>query len=143
MRLEPMNDPRPGQRVACAACGKMIDGKEALADLDAPAFTFYHAACVPKVYACPNCYCLDIVGSAWINLNTGEQSGSDGPVDRCYCPACSLIGGDGDVSDYEYLDATTPGLWAWDAKDHERTDEEREALYAAGQQAARAAEEAS
>lgn len=49
------------------------------------------------VYACPECGCEDIEGTAWIHLNSGEDSGSEPPGDEYFCPACDLRTGDGHV----------------------------------------------
>jgi NAD-dependent SIR2 family protein deacetylase len=52
MKLVKMNNPREGQRVQCSKCFKMIPAKDAIADLDAPANTFYHKECLPLCNIC-------------------------------------------------------------------------------------------
>jgi hypothetical protein len=50
MKLQPMNDPRPGQQVQCIHCHKMIDADEAICDLDGVPFkAYYHDACLSEV----------------------------------------------------------------------------------------------
>lgn len=52
MNLQPMNDPRPGQRVQCVECGKMIEADRETVYFDAdgvPYKGYYHADCVPAV----------------------------------------------------------------------------------------------
>ena len=53
MRLVWMSDPRPGQKVQCCKCYKMIGADHALADLDGKSHDFYHPHCVPRSAALP------------------------------------------------------------------------------------------
>lgn len=47
-RCVPVDNPRPGQRLQCAACYAMVDADKAWADLNGEAFkAYYHNGCRP------------------------------------------------------------------------------------------------
>ena len=47
-------------------------------------------------WACDKCGCTDVQETAWIHMNTGENTGDEGPLNRHWCPQCG-DGGDGEV----------------------------------------------
>lgn len=48
MDLQKMSDPRPGQKVQCKVCYKMIPAEDAWVDLLGHAGDIYHKRCIPK-----------------------------------------------------------------------------------------------
>jgi len=61
------------------------------------------------MYACPECGCADIEGTAWIHLNTGGVTGDEPPNDDYWCPACmehygrvAILDKDGNDGDEHY-----------------------------------------
>lgn len=60
------------------------------------------------VYACPDCGSLYVQATAWVFVNTGEDSGSEGPRDDYYCPDCCAEGRGGDKHRLCEFEATDP-----------------------------------
>ena len=48
----------------------------------------FDEALSPPFYACPDCGCTDVETSAWINVNTGQPTNDEGPLDAVFCPQC-------------------------------------------------------
>lgn len=61
-----------------------------------------------NVYACPECGCEDIEGTAWIHLNSGNETGGEPPDDDYFCPDCELREGDGHVRNVAMFDRNDP-----------------------------------
>ena len=49
-------------------------------------------------YACPECHSTQIQQTAWIYMNTGENTGDEGPSDTIWCPDCAEEMGDGEIN---------------------------------------------
>ena len=56
------------------------------------------------LYACPECGCTDVEVTAWINVNTSEISGSDGPLETAWCPQCEHAGRESDIGKGRHLE---------------------------------------
>jgi hypothetical protein len=41
-----------------------------------------------RLYRCPECGGTDVNGTAWIHLNTNEDTGDEPPTDDYWCPDC-------------------------------------------------------
>ena len=48
----------------------------------------YTDALAPRFWACQECGCTDVHETSWVYMNTGENTGDQGPLDECYCPQC-------------------------------------------------------
>lgn len=54
---------------------------------------------VAPFWACQECGSTDVQETAWIWINTGENTGGDGPFDHCWCDQCEMNTGDGEIKD--------------------------------------------
>lgn len=43
----------------------------------------------PLYWACPECGCTDVQGTAWYEINQGLMTADEGPLDDYWCPGCS------------------------------------------------------
>lgn len=48
-----------------------------------------------KLWACADCGCTDVHQTAWIEVNTGLNTGEEGPLDAYFCPQCEANGDEG------------------------------------------------
>lgn len=44
----------------------------------------------PMLWACEECGCTDVEGTAWVKLNGEEFADGDPPTDQVWCPNCEI-----------------------------------------------------